>query len=1029
MIFSRRTSLVVFLLAFMPAASVAQRARSDWWIQHYNVQNGLPSSSIIDMAVDTMGFLWLATEGGLISFDGRNFRSTELIPGHAPLSNRMRDLVTTTDGGLLAADVKGTSYSVHGFDMAWIQHRTAGRVKVYGSAPDVETYAALVDTLRNPQDHSGAWAECTFIHGADGIEGIVRGDNLTRIQKGKVLGALVLPTRSHSVFQLSGHIYGFTDTLGCFGIGPQLDRTAPVRVQWPTGFNKAAAEWQLFWDPAADEAFLLMDQHLHTVRSSSTGDTLTIAQLELELPKNTRITCMAVPWKENVLAIGTLSKGLFLYQRMAMRTVECGTGTGEDQAYYAQLDMGEEGVLTVSSNLRAVLIGEDGCIDPAQPLRVAAPAGLARDAAGWIWSARAGATQAYDPATGQVVQLIDGAHAATVFLVEGDSMWLADRHRLGYVKDFQVHWLSNLNGSSEDRPAVIRRLPDGRLCYASCQGLFVARDASYRAFAPLEQLQGLCIRAVDVTGGRIFLGTYGQGVYLWKDDELRRIPMDRQGSLSHVHATVKDGRDVLWFSTNRGMLSTTLKELLVYMADTTQAPHFTYYGERAGLVEPEMNGGCSPAWIRCNDGRLSFPSMGGAVRFVPEDVPDQYPLHPISIGDVAVDGARWPIDEYSIYPAGTRRVVIPYAVAFWGDPENAQWEYRITGLQDMWLPLDAHRTELVLERPPVGEHEVYIRPVGAYARGMAPELFFWFRVEPAFLSTWLGRLVIAGVVLLIAFLVWRIRSARLRARNRALEEHVHERTAELARSLESSAMLNAIITHDIVTPLTFIARVARGARAFMPPGGATPALSETLDDLSSSAEKLHDKASDLLTWMKFNTNRIAASHDAVDLHAEVARIEEHWTILAEQEHITLRNDVPERTMVRSDRRVLGVIINNLVSNAVVHGGAGANIWIDHHRNDTEWILSVHDSGRGIAAETLRAIRALIARPVVGKSALLLRSDMQSLGFAIVVSLSRSLGGSVRVESGANGTHVSIAFPIEQPNKPGSMDLTQDARTL
>jgi len=1014
----RPAFLGALAVVLLPASSLAQLPRTDWWRQNYNVQSGLPSSSILDMAMDTSGFLWLATEGGLMTFDGRNLRAAVKIPEHTAMTIRMRNLIQTEEGGLLATDMNGDWYSMHGFDMAMVMHHPPLKARLNGTVP-----APLLKDLLGGSgfllSSGGLGSTYLFVHGVNGLQGVVHGDTLTRIQDGRVDGHIELPADQGSIFQIGNQAYGFTRSLSPFRLSERLDGTVPVVARWSSGPVQATSDPQVFWERGADEALLLVDQQLFSVRPMGNQDTLLLEKLELELPTQTRISSISTPWERNVLAVGTATKGLYLYQRMHMRTTHCGKDDLPDQAYYAQLDMGASGILTITSGQRGVLLTEEGCNTPPVPLQGAAVSGLAEDAAGWIWTGRAGRTQAYHPETQQLITLTDGATASPTFLVEGDSVWLADRHRLGYVKGFIPHWLNQLGRRDEERPMVIRRLPDGRLCYSSRAGLFVATDRTCRVFDPLVRAQGLRIRAVDVIGERVFLGTYGQGVYLWNGEQFRQLPLDRRGSLSHVHATVADDSGLLWFSTNRGIVSTTLREVLVYMADTTQAPYYAHFGQRAGITEPEMNGGCSPAWIRCDDGRLSFPSMGGAVRFLPEEVPSPYPVHTACIGNVSVDGAMWPIDAYSIFPSATQHVVIPFAAAYWGDPENAQWEYRITGIQEAWRRLDAHQTELLLERPPAGEHEVFIRPVGAEARGIAPELLYWFRVEAPFFTTWPGALLIALGACLVLFLAWRLRSAQLRARNRLLEARVQERTAELTRSLESSATLNAIITHDILTPLNFFARVARGAKALVPPGRSTPELVDTLNDLSSSAEKLHGTASDLLTWMKFNNDRISTRAEELDLHAEIARIVEHWSPMAHKTGITLRNDVAKGTSVRIDKRVLGVIINNLVSNAVVHGGANASIWIDHREAGPDWSLTVHDSGVGIPAVALKMINAMIARSFDDESEVFSRGEMQSLGFAIVISLSRSLGGQVRVESGSNGTQVTITLPKVPTGADGS----------
>lgn len=49
-------------------------AQPQYAVQHFTTESGLLKNSIKDLSVDSKGFMWLATEGGLARFDGRNFR-------------------------------------------------------------------------------------------------------------------------------------------------------------------------------------------------------------------------------------------------------------------------------------------------------------------------------------------------------------------------------------------------------------------------------------------------------------------------------------------------------------------------------------------------------------------------------------------------------------------------------------------------------------------------------------------------------------------------------------------------------------------------------------------------------------------------------------------------------------------------------------------------------------------------------------------------------------------------------------------
>lgn len=84
-------------------------AQQPFYRYHYQQENGLKHEIVKSVVVDQVGFVWLATDKGLIWFDGRQF--TEI--GDSELTSGMKDLhildegqmLATTDNGLLKAKV------------------------------------------------------------------------------------------------------------------------------------------------------------------------------------------------------------------------------------------------------------------------------------------------------------------------------------------------------------------------------------------------------------------------------------------------------------------------------------------------------------------------------------------------------------------------------------------------------------------------------------------------------------------------------------------------------------------------------------------------------------------------------------------------------------------------------------------------------------------------------------------------------------------------------------------------------------
>ena len=86
---SQRLRSLLLLLCLLPFLALkGQTSLSDYSVVNYNSDNALPQNSIKGMTFDRNGFLWMATEMGLVRFDGRNFREYNMDNSPALLANR-----------------------------------------------------------------------------------------------------------------------------------------------------------------------------------------------------------------------------------------------------------------------------------------------------------------------------------------------------------------------------------------------------------------------------------------------------------------------------------------------------------------------------------------------------------------------------------------------------------------------------------------------------------------------------------------------------------------------------------------------------------------------------------------------------------------------------------------------------------------------------------------------------------------------------------------------------------------------------
>ena len=92
------------LIIFCLAANLSF-AQTNYISKVYNVENGLPSNGIKGIEWDeATGFLWIATEAGIVRYDGINFKTFSQQNTPFIQSERMSFITRSNSGAIYIAD-------------------------------------------------------------------------------------------------------------------------------------------------------------------------------------------------------------------------------------------------------------------------------------------------------------------------------------------------------------------------------------------------------------------------------------------------------------------------------------------------------------------------------------------------------------------------------------------------------------------------------------------------------------------------------------------------------------------------------------------------------------------------------------------------------------------------------------------------------------------------------------------------------------------------------------------------------------
>ena len=268
----------------------------------------------------------------------------------------------------------------------------------------------------------------------------------------------------------------------------------------------------------------------------------------------------------------------------------------------------------------------------------------------------------------------------------------------------------------------------------------------------------------------------------------------------------------------------------------------------------------------------------------------------------------------------------------------------------------------------------------------------------------------------------------------ALERRVHERTYELkllndellrAKAAADEANVSktrflAAASHDILQPLN-AARLYVTSLVERQSGGEVARLTSHVD---ASLEAVEEIIGALLDISRLDTGALKPDIASFRIDELLRQLEVEFAPLAREKGLRLVF-VPSSLTVRSDRRLLRRLLQNLVSNAVKYTKTG-RVLVGCRRHGRQLRIDVYDTGIGIPKSKQRIVFTEFHRLEQGAKV----ARGLGLGLSIVERIGRVLDHKVRLASAVErGSHFSVEVPLapaaakpRSRSEPKSVDL-------
>lgn len=693
----------------------------DYVISQYGMKEGLPQSTVNDIIQTQDGYIWLATFGGLVRFDGVSFTTFDRSNTKGMRSDRILHLfedskgaiwLSTEDGFLKFENEECTLYLIEknsfvyspsmvkedAADTIWLV--AAGKAFKIENDRVVEAEVVQDSVLAQKaiEKIGGVW----LAHESEILrtigDTVVQVAELSETLKYNIVDFVELPANSGEYF------------LGTTGEGVFHYKDGSLKLYSAKDGLKSRYTWNFYVDSKQNLWVTSFSGISLWNGAGFTPVELTESSQGIQLNKVLEDT-------EGNYWIGSLGDGLFKLRPSKITTI--GIEEGLKNNKMLSLTTLKNGNYLFATNCGGVYEYDPETQKIIQPpisemLPNQCVWSVFQDSKDRIWF---GSRVLYrsDSLTepGKSINETDGFEGVDVFTISEDSkgnIWIGALNGLYKFDGVTYSRYSTENGLSYNDTRTVYEDRDGVLWVGTSSGLNRLDNGSIEQISLSKYDSGThsdnepYIRAIHQDKeGVMWIGTYGSGIFRIKNGNITAIKREDglfDNIVSHI---IEDQHGNFWMGSNRGIFRVHKNELNNFADGEISEINGFVYGVNDGMQSAETNGGFEPNVIQSEEGKLYFPTVNG-VAVVSTENPEEERKPPIIYiekiknGDVELSNEEDVNLNYN-----NAFLQIDYTALSFRDPDKISFRYKLEGLNDHWFDVGKNRSALFTKIPP-GEY-------------------------------------------------------------------------------------------------------------------------------------------------------------------------------------------------------------------------------------------------------------------------------------------------------------------------------------
>ena len=959
----------------------------------YTSDNGLPQNTVRQVVIDKKGFLWLATQGGIVRFDGSHFKIYNRDNTPLLTSNRIHDIGLLRDSSVYFIDGNAQIFSFDDQNVPIrLEFNEYNKAIVMISQTE---YYDLVKTLNYPdrklvESVLPIKGKAAFEYSQVGAVGNgflrVEGNQLFYLFNRKVI---FRDTIFGSTGLIGNNLYYFNNQLEICKIDTAGKKSTVSLTFRDTTVWSLLLRKNSFFSQQGKDLYVYADNKIYRLKETGKNELLCEKMLGTGNILNV-INYKYFP-KIGIHIVSSTTKGLYFFRRKQFNAVGRGIH-GFDGSFSSQAIYNKDAVLT-SRGVIAPSVANFKNLPPSY-LQIS----ILKDYQNNFWMPRNdGALVQLSPEL-KVIKKLPLVFAISIRQTPDGSIW------------FLSDYLGKVNGNTVERFRMKEDLSISTFLPANNTEFWIGHskgllfyDVSSRKVRHLASMDNKEIRTLYIDKQKtLWAGTYGQGFYAIENGKATRFPLDKNGYLLYTHSFLEDKSGFLWMTTNHGLFRCKIQDLHDYIDKKVTSVYYHYYDKNSGFFTNEFNGGCTPSAIKFSDGKFSLPSLDGLVQFYPDSIKDILPSSNILIDKLLLDGVTQPFNsELNIEPS-TDRIEFQLASPYFGNAENQTLEYNVVGLNENWYLLN-YNNVISLDRLAYGSYTLQVRKKTGFGKDNVKIMIKNFKVKPFWYQRWhyriLGFLLFTAVIFGIV-MMWYL---YLIKRKSLLEKEVQGRTSKLLHSNRLKEKMTLLIAHDLQSPLHFLTILSEHVFKSAQNSNWQEVMAGS-QEIKKATSNIHSFVQEFTLWSRSqneNFNLTKESFYIDELIKELQQFYQEMLVLNDND-FSFENLGPQ--IIYTNREILKAVLRNLLDNANKYTRGGSIHFKLEAEDDDGLVLTVSDNGSGMSLTDLNKINRRIAQA----SGIASIEQNSRLGYQIIIDFVIRLGCRLQVSSSkGKGTTVKI----------------------